>query len=200
MSSTARRDEVEEEEEHDSDGAPEEFTSHQGLLQSQELTKAQQQSIASARLQLKERRKKWAQRLTPKPKPSPLPQPQPQPQPLDEMEDDDHTTKPSQLVTGMLPTDIVSLLAAREKQVFESDSDQDISEKKPLRKKIKTKKKNTNVSGVETLILKDLPPAHCIQNSLDFLKKRKMQVTRSSAILKNSNQALRFLSSSGSLN
>ncbi|KAM0028387.1 hypothetical protein Hdeb2414_s0019g00551041 [Helianthus debilis subsp. tardiflorus] len=52
---------------------------------------------------------------------------------------------------------------------------------------------------MEPVILKEIPPPPCLHNSLEFLKKRKMQVPRSSAILDNSNQALRFLSSSGLL-
>ena len=54
-------------------------------------------------------------------------------------------------------------------------------------------------SRVETEILKLLPTAHCAQNALEFLTKRKAQVPRSAAVLNNSNQALRLLSSSGLL-
>ncbi|KAJ4963708.1 hypothetical protein NE237_023647 [Protea cynaroides] len=41
----------------------------------------------------------------------------------------------------------------------------------------------------------DIPPAQCLQNFLEFLKQRKMQVSRSSSVLNNPNQALRLLSS-----
>ncbi|KAH9626309.1 hypothetical protein KSS87_012853 [Heliosperma pusillum] len=187
MSSSIKRDD-----DNDSDDAPEEFTAQQGLQQNQEITKAQQQSIASARREVKERRKKWAERLTPRPKPQPKAS-----EGDDEMVEDEPETdasKQSQVTTGMLPSDIVSLLAAREKQVFLSDS-----EEEPTETKIKRKKKKTNIEGVETVILKNLPPSHCVQNSLEFLKKRKMQVARSSAVLNNSKQALRLLSSSGVL-
>lgn len=51
----------------------------------------------------------------------------------------------------------------------------------------------------ETVILKEMPPAQCLQNSMEFLKRRKMQVSRSTSVLKNANQALRLLSSQGSL-
>lgn len=52
---------------------------------------------------------------------------------------------------------------------------------------------------VEPIILEEMPPAQCLQSSLEFLKKRKMQISRSSAVLNNSDQALRFLSTSGVL-
>lgn len=94
---------------------------------------------------------------------------------------------------GMLPNDIVKVLAAREKQVFLSDSEDEKAEVKPTKRKRKPK-----TSGLVTVILKDTgPPAQCLQSSLEFLKKRKMQVSRSSSVLNNSNQALRLLSTSG---
>ncbi|MFS8033429.1 hypothetical protein Hanom_Chr17g01569431 [Helianthus anomalus] len=52
---------------------------------------------------------------------------------------------------------------------------------------------------MELVILKEIPPHLCLQNSLDFLKKHNMQVPRSFAVLDNSNQALRFLSLFGLL-
>lgn len=55
------------------------------------------------------------------------------------------------------------------------------------------------VYRVDTVLLNEIPPAQCLQNSLEFLKKRKMQVPRSNAVLKNSHKALRLLSSSGLL-
>ncbi|CAK9185448.1 unnamed protein product [Ilex paraguariensis] len=79
-------------------------------------------------------------------------------------------------------------------KIFPSDSEEDKIEKKPT-----SKKKRSKTSGLEPVILKDIPPAQCLQNSLEFLKKRKMQVSRSVAVLKNSDQALRFLSTSGLL-
>jgi hypothetical protein len=56
------------------------------------------------------------------------------------------------------------------------------------------------ICRVETIILKDMKPTQCLQNSLEFLKKRKMEVSRSSAVLNNSNQALRLISNSGLIN
>uniref|UniRef100_A0A803KW33 Uncharacterized protein n=1 Tax=Chenopodium quinoa TaxID=63459 RepID=A0A803KW33_CHEQI len=104
------------------------------------------------------------------------------------------SSKQSQVNTGMLPDDIVNLLAAREKQVFLSDSEEEKEEKK-----LKPKKKRSKQSGVETVILKELQPSLCVQKSLEFLEKRKNQVPRSAAVLTNSKQALRLLSSSGLL-
>ncbi|XP_077222856.1 UDP-N-acetylmuramoyl-L-alanyl-D-glutamate-2, 6-diaminopimelate ligase isoform X2 [Tasmannia lanceolata] len=95
---------------------------------------------------------------------------------------------------GMLPSSIVNLLAAREKQVFHSDSEDDRIDVKPTLKR--KKRKN---SGVKPVLLNEIPPAQCLHNSMEFLKKRKMQVSRSSSVLKNSNQALRLLSTSGLL-
>ncbi|KAK4422124.1 High mobility group B protein 15 [Sesamum alatum] len=94
----------------------------------------------------------------------------------------------------MLPNEIVKILAEREKKVFMSDSEDEEVEKKPASKKRKSKK-----SGLEPVMLKNIPPPQCVQNSLEFLKKQKMQVPRSSAVLNNSNQALRLLSTSGLL-
>lgn len=51
----------------------------------------------------------------------------------------------------------------------------------------------------EAILLNNIPPPHCLESSLEFLKKRKMQVSRSSAILKNADQALRLISSKGNL-
>uniref|UniRef100_A0A803MCN8 Uncharacterized protein n=1 Tax=Chenopodium quinoa TaxID=63459 RepID=A0A803MCN8_CHEQI len=146
--------------EDDDSDAPEEVSAQQGIQQDEEIRKALRLSKARARHEGKERRKKLAERLTPR----------------------------------MLPVDIVNLLAAREKQVFISDSE---DEKEG--KKLKPKKKRSKPSGVETVILKELPPSLCVQNSLEFLEKRKKQVPRSAAVLTNSKQALRLLSSSGLL-
>ncbi|CAO2828262.1 unnamed protein product [Amaranthus hypochondriacus] len=179
-------------EDYDSD-VPEEFTSQKGIQQYEEIIKVQQQSKARVRREGKERRKKLAERLTPRPKTK-----------VEVCDDDDEmvedeegadTNKQSQINKGMLPNDIVNLLAAREKQVFVSDSeDEEEKVSKP-----KSKKKKNNTSGVENVILKELPTAHCVQNALEFLTKRKAQVPRSAAVLNNSNQALRLLSSSGVL-
>ncbi|PIN19594.1 hypothetical protein CDL12_07719 [Handroanthus impetiginosus] len=169
----------------DSD-APEEFTVQQGMQQDEEIRKVQKENKARVVREGKERRRQWAQKLTPRP-------------PREENTKDETETESqeeSQSNKGMLPEDIVKLIAAREleKKVFTSDSEDERDEKKSVSKKRRAKK-----SGLEPVILNDIPPAQCVQNSLEFLKKRKMQVSRSSAVLNNSKQALRLLSTSGLL-
>ncbi|KAF7136062.1 hypothetical protein RHSIM_Rhsim08G0109100 [Rhododendron simsii] len=136
----------------------------------------------------KDRRRQWAQKKTPRKSPR-----------AENIRDviEPESTKESPDNAGMLPNDIVKLLAAREKKVFESDSEGEKEE--TTNKKRTSKKKRSKSSGLEPIILKDLPPPQCLQNSLEFLKKRKMQVARSSSVLNNSNQALRLLSKSGLL-
>ncbi|XP_057768441.1 uncharacterized protein LOC130988576 [Salvia miltiorrhiza] len=164
----------------DSD-APEEFTSEQGMQQDEEIRQVQKENKARVVREVKERRRQWAQKLTPRPLPKKI------------ITEHETETKEESLVNkGMLPDDIVKLLAEREKKVFTSDSEDEKVEKKP-------KKRKTKKSGLEPVILKDLPAAQCVDSSLEFLKKRKMQVSRSSAVLNNSNQALRLLSKSGLL-
>lgn len=51
----------------------------------------------------------------------------------------------------------------------------------------------------DPVILKDIPPPPCLQDALEFLKKKKMHVSRSTSVLNNSNQAFRLLSTSGLL-
>ncbi|PON54077.1 UDP-N-acetylmuramoyl-L-alanyl-D-glutamate-2, 6-diaminopimelate ligase [Parasponia andersonii] len=172
-------------EDNDSD-APEEFTAEQGILQDQELTKVQKENKARVAREGKERRRIWAQRKTPKPSKE-----------AESVQDVAQTENPDEPSgrAGMLPDEIVQLLAAREKQVFLSDSE---DEKTEVKRSSKRKKKPSS-SGVDTVVLNEIPSAQCLQNSLEFLKKRKMQVSRSSSVLRNSNQALRLLSSSGLL-
>ncbi|GFQ01925.1 hypothetical protein PHJA_002336400 [Phtheirospermum japonicum] len=173
--------------EMDSDSdAPEEFTAHQGMQQDEELRKVQRENKARVAREGKERRRQRAQKLTPRSLPKEGKSKK------DETETETH--EDSEGNKGMLPDDIVKLLAANEKKVFTSDSEDEQVDKKPASKKRKPKK-----SGLEPVILKDIPTAQCVQNSLDFLKKRKMQVPRSSAVLNNSNQALRLLSKTGLL-
>uniref|UniRef100_A0A7C8ZC25 Uncharacterized protein n=1 Tax=Opuntia streptacantha TaxID=393608 RepID=A0A7C8ZC25_OPUST len=178
--------------EDDGSDAPEEFTAEQGLQQDEEIRKIQRQNKSRVHREKKERRRKQAERLTPRPRAQSIVHEE-----EDEMVEDDageDVSRQSQANTGMLPNDIVNLLAAREKQVFLSDSDEEKTDKKPKQKRKKIKK-----SGAETVILNELPPAPCVQTSLEFLQKRKTQVARSAAVLNNSNQALRLLSSSGLL-
>ncbi|OWM66315.1 uncharacterized protein LOC116200900 [Punica granatum] len=170
----------------DSD-APEEFSAEQGLHQDEELRRIQSDNKARVKREGKERRRLWAQRKTPR---------------ASKVTEDvqevgesgtDKDENEYLINKGMLPSDIVDMLAAREKQVFLSDSEDEKPEAKP------TKRKKHKKSGSEPVILNEIPPPQCLQNSLDFLKKRKMQVARSNLILNNPNQALRFLSNSGML-
>ncbi|KAL0430324.1 UNVERIFIED_CONTAM: hypothetical protein Sradi_0658400 [Sesamum radiatum] len=138
--------------------APEEVTFQEGMQQDEEIGKVQRENKARVVREGKERRRKWAQKLTARSLPK-------EESRRDEVETETH--EESQANKGMLPDEIVKILAEREK--------------------------------LEPVILKDIPPPQCVQNSLEFLKKRKMQVPRSSAVLNNSNQALRLLSTSGLL-
>ncbi|KAK1274622.1 hypothetical protein QJS04_geneDACA023125 [Acorus gramineus] len=96
-------------------------------------------------------------------------------------------TYPVDLVLGLTPkTDPRKLFSDSEEVV--------INEQPPS----KTKRKKTS-SRFEAVILKDIPPPQCLQNSKDFLMKRKMQVSRSPSTLNNANQALRLVSSCGGL-
>ncbi|XP_020099496.1 uncharacterized protein LOC109717944 [Ananas comosus] len=171
----------------DSD-APEELTAFEGIKQDEEIRKIQKENIIRVAKEGKERRRKWAQRITQgkadKQEDAEVKETEQQ-----EEEEEDHA------VPGMLPSNIVDFLAAREKQTFASDSEEEeeIIQQKPK------KKRKQKTSGPETVILKDLPPAECLRNSLEFLKRRKMQVSRSTSVLKNADQALRLLSSRGSL-
>ncbi|XP_021905151.1 uncharacterized protein LOC110820082 [Carica papaya] len=163
---------------YDSDG-PEVFTQEQAIQKDEEIRKAQNESKARVIREGKARRRIWAQRKTPRPSGK------------DEVQDVEPETHEEPLSNrGMLPSDIVELLAAREKQVLFSDSEDEKAEVKHIKRKKKLKS-----AGVEPVVLKDIPPAQCLQNSLEFLNKRKMQVSRSSAVLKNSKQALRLISS-----
>ncbi|KAL4369199.1 hypothetical protein GQ457_05G013200 [Hibiscus cannabinus] len=173
------------EEDYDSD-APEEFTNQQGIKQDEKIRKIQKENKARVLREGKERRRLWAQRKT-----------QRQSAKVENGQEDAEAEidEESQAKKGMLPTDIVEMLASREKQVFLSDSEDEKAKVDPTPKK--RKKKNT---GLEPVILKDIPPPPCLQSSMEFLKKRKMQVPRSSSVLKNSNQVLRLscaLSTSG---
>ncbi|KAG9158753.1 hypothetical protein Leryth_013652 [Lithospermum erythrorhizon] len=168
--------------------APEEVTAQQGLQQFEEISQAQKESKARAVREGKERRRKWAEKLTPRPRQ------------LDESVEgvvetvESQPKKEAQDKRGMLPDDIVKLIAAQEKKVFSSDSEEDESQDK-LRSKKKKQKKSRN----GPIILKEIPPAQCLQSSLEFINKRRMQVPRSSAVLKNLKQAPRLVSSKGLL-
>ncbi|KAF3438865.1 hypothetical protein FNV43_RR17140 [Rhamnella rubrinervis] len=153
-----------------------------GIRQDQEIRKVQKENKARIVREGKERRRLWALRKTPRPI-----------QDVESVQDvTESETHSEPMASGsMLPNDIVELLTAREKQVFISDSEDEETEVKPKKKK--------NPETQDTVVLKEIPSAQCLQNSLEFLKKRKMQVSRSSSVLNNANQALRFLSNSGLL-
>ncbi|WCJ31021.1 hypothetical protein M5689_012539 [Euphorbia peplus] len=172
-------------EDNDSD-APEEFTSEQAVKQDEELTKLHKENKTRVVREAKERRRQWAQKKTPRPPK------------VDESKQNVVESEPDQeepLGTGgMLPNDIVELLAAREKKVFSSDS-----EDEKVESRSRPRKKKSKSSGMETVILNDMTPPPCIEKSLEFLKKKKMQVSRSSSVLNNASQALRLISSSGLL-
>ncbi|XP_022947715.1 uncharacterized protein LOC111451498 [Cucurbita moschata] len=168
----------------DSD-APEEFTAEQGIQQDEEIRKVQKESSARVVREGKERRRQWAEKKTPRASKK-----------SETVEDVAETPRHNDQVSklGMLPSNLVQLLAEREKQVFSSDP----GDEKPAAKS-KTKRKKSKSSGIETVLLNERAPSQCLQNSLEFLKKRKMNIPRSSSVLDNSNQALRLLSSSGLL-
>ncbi|KAL9661266.1 hypothetical protein QQ045_026090 [Rhodiola kirilowii] len=170
----------------DSD-APEEFTKEEGLQLEQGIRKIQKENKERLKREGKERRKKWSENKTPKPSPAEVVI-------QDEEEEDEEEEEPHHN-KGMLPKDIIDHLAAREKQTFSSDSEEDYNEEK----KRLAKKKRAKTDGTNAIILNNLPPPPCLQNGLDFLKKRKMQVPRSNAVLNNSSKALRLMYSSGLL-
>ncbi|KAJ4966355.1 hypothetical protein NE237_018204 [Protea cynaroides] len=169
----------------DDSDAPEEFTSEQGMKQDEQIRIDQSRNKARVAREGKERRRRWAERK--------------KRLPSEGHESAEHAREPDQHeegqeIPGMLPNNIVNLLAAREKKVFLSDS-----EEEKVDEKSNPRKKRQKSSGWEPVILKDIPPAQCLQNSLDFLKQRKMQVSRSSSVLNHPNQALRLISKCGLL-
>ncbi|KAF5183292.1 hypothetical protein FRX31_027122 [Thalictrum thalictroides] len=125
--------------ERDSDDsdAPEEFTAKQAFEVDEELRKVQKENKTRVARERKERQRLWAQRKTPRPikgiEGDKL---------LTEFEHHEEEEPQNMEATknGMLPNDIVSLLAAREKQVFSSDSE----EENPKEKLAHRKKKRRN--------------------------------------------------------
>ncbi|GER33177.1 AAR2 protein family [Striga asiatica] len=135
--------------ESDSD-APEVFSVRQGMQQDEEIRKVQRENKARVVREVKERRRKWAKNLTPKPLPK-------ERSTIDESETKTETNEDSQGNNGMLLDDIVKLLAAREKIVFTSDSEDEKVEKRGTSKKRKLKR-----SRLEPVILKEIPSAQCV--------------------------------------
>ncbi|KAF3334267.1 hypothetical protein FCM35_KLT20871 [Carex littledalei] len=178
----------------DSD-APEELTAGEGIRQHEEIRKAQRDNVMRVAKEGKERRRQWAQKRT-----VAKPEKKRDEEISSTVTGDDHLEQEPEekrVVPGMLPKDIVDILAAREKQTFSSDSEEDIVDNKGAKKK-KNKKRREN-NGPETVVLSDIPPPQCLKNSIDFLKRRKMRTPRSTSILKNADHALCLLSSKGGL-
>ncbi|CAD6247812.1 unnamed protein product [Miscanthus lutarioriparius] len=171
----------------DSDGAPEELTAVQGVEKHEEISKVEKDSAIRATREGKERRKRWAQRRASSKPDKKAPK---------EVEDED--TKQSEeneetnTMPGMLPTSVIEILAAREKQTFASDS-----EEENVKQKVQKRKKRMKTDGPETILLKDVRSTQHVKNALDFLEQRRNRVPRSNAVLKNASKALRLLSSKG---
>ncbi|KAK4260041.1 hypothetical protein QN277_003214 [Acacia crassicarpa] len=172
----------------DDNDAPEEFTAAQGAQQEEEIRKIQKESKVRVNREKKEHRRKLAQRLTPRPSKK------------GKDSQDVSETETEQLSAddaGFLPESIVQIIAASEKQVFLSESDDEDKVKTTSRKK-KSKKAGLNDDD-GPIVLDESGPPPCLQSSLEFLKRRKMEVPRSSSVLNNSNRALRLLTGSGVL-
>ncbi|XP_020217816.1 uncharacterized protein LOC109801213 [Cajanus cajan] len=170
---------------NDSD-APEEFTTEQGLQQDEEIQRIQRENKARVVREGKERRRRWAEKLTPRPSKA------------DEKSQEESASEPQQesnTAAGFLPDSIVQMLAAREKQVFLTDTNEEKDDIKPTT----SRKRKSRKSGLQPVILSEIGPPKCSQNALEFLKEKQMAVQRSSSVLNNSKQALRLLSSSGVL-
>lgn len=171
----------------DSD-VPEELTAQQGVEQDEEIRRVHKENERRVAQEGKQRRRQRAQRMAEaKSRNEGVADVD-----IEQKDGEEQTDVPN--IPGMLPSNIVNLLAAREKQVFSSDSEEEIVNVKPTKNK-----KRQKSSGPETVILTNIPQAQCAQNSMEFLKRRKMQVPRSTAVLKNADQALRLLTSKGGL-
>ncbi|CAN1814812.1 hypothetical protein LINPERHAP1_LOCUS27239 [Linum perenne] len=177
--------------ESDSD-APEELTADQGIELDAEISKIQKENKSRVTREGKERRRKWAERKTPRPSKE-------EDKEVKDTVETEEEKDGSVSAKGMLPNDIVQLLAARERKVFSEESDDEDNDNTDSATKLPPRKKKARGSGPYTVVLNDLSPPPCLQNSLEFLKKNKMRVARSSAVLNNSNQALRLISASGLL-
>ncbi|KAL6888802.1 hypothetical protein ACP4OV_009828 [Aristida adscensionis] len=171
----------------DSDGAPEELTAVQGVEKHEEISKVEKDSAVRVTQEGKERRRRWAQRRASS---------KPDKQETEKVEDEDtklnEENEEAHTMPGMLPSSVIEMLAAREKQTFSSDS-----EEENTKQKVQKRRKRSKTSGPETILLKDVKSTQHVKNALDFLEKRKNQVPRSNAVLKNANKALRLLSSKG---
>ncbi|WVZ77587.1 hypothetical protein U9M48_025440 [Paspalum notatum var. saurae] len=171
----------------DSDSAPEELTAVQGVEKHEEISKVEKDSAIRITQEGKERRKRWAQRRT-----SSKPDKQAQKKVKDKDTKQSEENEETHTMPGMLPSSVIEMLAAREKQTFSSDS-----EEENVKQKVQKRKKRTKTSGPEIVLLKDARATQHVKSALDFLEQRKNRVPRSNAVLKNANKALRLLSSKG---
>ncbi|GJM90429.1 hypothetical protein PR202_ga06707 [Eleusine coracana subsp. coracana] len=171
----------------DSDGAPEELTAVQGVEKHDEITKVEKDSAVRATREGKERRKRWAQRKTSSK--SSKSEKQSQRKVEDEETKQSEESEETHTIPGMLPADVIEMLAAREKQTFESDS-----EEEDVKPKAQKRKKKLKTTGPETILLKDVRATQQIKSAMDFLERRKHQVPRSNAVLKNAHTAFRLIS------
>jgi hypothetical protein len=204
----------------ESDSAPEELTAVQGVEKHDEISKVEKDSAIRVSQQEKERRRRWAQRRTSsKPdKKEPLEVEDKDIKQKAENEEDEESEE-THTMPGMLPTNVIEMLAAREKQTFSSDSEEEITNQKVQKRKKRLKSSGyffhvlqSHMNYVEmllmlvllpmfvrpeTILLKDVRSTQHVKNALAFLEQRKNQVPRSNAVLKNANKALRLLSSKG---
>lgn len=178
----------------DSDEAPDELTFEQGNKQEEEFKMVQRTHKARFAQEKKEKRRLWAQRRAQQESASEAIRRSKKHEDL--ASDPGRDKELTAAISGMLPSNIVSFLATREKQVFTSDSEKETVEDETAT--VRKKKKQKTV-GTNAVLLKDLPPPVCVGNSMEFLKRRKTRVARSQAVLRNANQTLRLLSSPGNL-
>lgn len=176
---------------NDSD-APEEFTAEQGIQLDEEIRKIKKENKIRVNIEEKERRRKWAQNLTPRPSKATKKSRDTSNTESEQEPNTESQQKPNTAV-GFLPKSIVEMLAAKEKKNLLTETD----EEEDKLKATTSRKRKSKDSGSEPIIVSKPAPPECLKTALDFLKERKMSVPRSSAVLKNSNQALRLLSSSG---
>ena len=160
----------------DSDGAPEELTAVQGVEKHEEISKVEKDSAVRATQEEKDRRKRWAQRKTSS-KPN-------KKKPLKVEDKDTEVDEETHAMPGTLPKSVIEMLAAREKQTFSSDSEEENVNQNVQKKK---KRLKTATTGPETILLKDVRSTEHIKKALEFLSRRKNQVPRSNAVLKNPN-------------
>ncbi|EPS57879.1 hypothetical protein M569_16939, partial [Genlisea aurea] len=157
--------------EADSDSdAPEEFTSQQGMRKDEEIREVIRENKARVVHERKERRRKRLLKLTPRNQ-------------LKKTEEQTEikTHGEESLKGGALPEEIVRHIAVQEKKLFETDDNEDDDDKKTA-----SKRRRRSISRLEPIILKELKSDRCVQNSLAFLRERKMKVPRSSSVLRSS--------------